>query len=60
MDKAQESMEEAMAELDAQGHWELSQEDIDRMVAINASQELFREFLPQMIKHRFADNKANL
>jgi len=58
VDKAQESMEEAMAELDAQGHWQLSQEDIDRILAINASQELFREFLPQMIKHRLADDKA--
>lgn len=58
IDTAQSSIEEAMVELDAQGHWKLSQEDINRILAINASQELFREFLPQMIKHQFVDDKA--
>jgi len=53
-----DSFERAIIGLDSQGHWALTEEDIDRIKSNEEAMKLLREFLPQMIRHQIIDNQA--
>lgn len=51
METTCENLDELLVSLDKQRYWELSNEDIKRIEASDRASELFKEFLPQMVRH---------
>lgn len=58
IDKAQEAVERAIAALDSQGYWTLSEEDKERIETDYEANQILEKFLPQMIRYKLSDDKT--